>query len=431
MRAAGIVAVCCGFVAAASANGRAPRTDGIALDPRDPHAIYIATTFGLLVGRDGDARALGWICEDNLGYRGAWNPRYAVAPGGAIFATTVTGLRVSRDGGCDFATAAQGTPLGDAWLEALDLGPTGEVWVGTAIGGQPNEVYASRDGGAAFRAVGLESPTLFWKSVKVAPSNFARVYAAGYGVAPPRAYVKTTSDDGGTWADIPLAGVQLGAPPLVTIAAIDPRAPDAVLAISVGAADDRAGDRLYRTTSGGRDGWREVLATAQPIRGVAFAGARDVYVVTGAQAGVGGASYRSSDGGATFAELTSAPKLACIAVAADGALLGCAGDAIVRSRDGGATWTTAWRIGELGGPLACPAGTAEHDQCEIADWPAVKSELGATGSARLSVPIEKKSDCDAGGGSGGVFVALCLLTRVLLRRARASSGSAARARARA
>jgi len=40
----------------AGANGRPPLTNGIHFKPGDPHSLYVATTFGLLVSHDEAAR---------------------------------------------------------------------------------------------------------------------------------------------------------------------------------------------------------------------------------------------------------------------------------------------------------------------------------------------------------------------------------------
>src|SRR5262249_38658504 len=99
----------------ADANGRAPVTNGIWFHPTDPHALYVRSTFGLLISHD-DGCTFDWICEDNIGYGGVFDPKYAIGGDGAIFAATEHGLRVSRDGGCSFSTA---TP--DEYVDALDL----------------------------------------------------------------------------------------------------------------------------------------------------------------------------------------------------------------------------------------------------------------------------------------------------------------------
>ena len=95
--------------AVALADGRAPLTNGVHFQPGDDRSIYVATTFGLLISHD-DGCSFRWVCEQNIGYAGTFDPRYRIASDGAIFATTFTGLRVSRDGGCSFTTATSEAP---------------------------------------------------------------------------------------------------------------------------------------------------------------------------------------------------------------------------------------------------------------------------------------------------------------------------------
>ena len=391
----------------AYANGRPPLTNGVHFRPNDPHSLYIATTFGLLISHD-DGCTMHWVCESNIGFGGAWDPKYAVAADGTIFATTFTGLRVSRDGGCSFATATSELPPGaanriaDIWIDALDIGPTGDVWVGSATSGQPNNIYVSGDNGISFRPAGLLSQTRFWKSVKVAPTNKSRVYVSGYELAPPAAHVFHSDDGGSTWIPSPLANVQYGqsgSTPITLIAAVDPSNPDIAYLISQGAAG--SGDRLYRTTDAGVN-WTEVLSTAGPIRDVVIADANTVYATTLMQSGttfIGGTSYRSTNGGASFAIIASAPQLACLGIAPGGDLIGCAANwqpdfaAVVRSRDAAATFSKVWRFVEMAGPLQCPAGTPEEDTCNQAMWESVKTQFGATGpTCGANVPPDGTQD---------------------------------------
>ena len=97
--------------AIANANGRPPMTNGVHFKPGDNHAIYVASTFGLLVSPDGCH--FYWVCENNLGYGGEFDPAYAVTPTGAILASTFHGLRVSHDGGCSFVTTTAQLPPSD------------------------------------------------------------------------------------------------------------------------------------------------------------------------------------------------------------------------------------------------------------------------------------------------------------------------------
>ena len=135
----------------AAANGRNPHTVGIYVEPDDPQAIYVSTTFGLVKSSDGGC-TFDWMCEQSIGYGGTWDPHYAVGTDGTIFATTFEGLRISRDGGCTFETAA-GTQ--DLWIDALTIGPTGQIWIGTAETAGTNDVLVSNNNGMTFEPRGL------------------------------------------------------------------------------------------------------------------------------------------------------------------------------------------------------------------------------------------------------------------------------------
>jgi len=440
---------------AALANGRAPVTNGVHFVPGDSHSVYVAATFGLLVSHD-DGCSFRWICEQTIGYGGTFDPRYRIAADGAIFATTFTGLRVSRDGGCSFTTATADRPLddpgriADKWIDAIDIGPTGEVWVATADGGKPNNVFRSTDNGATFAPRGMLSQAIWWNSLAIAPSRALRVYATGYQVAgaradggqmPPTAHVEITDDGGDTWTESPLAGVRFGTTPRVYAVGVDRANPDVVLLASTGA-NRPGGDRLYRSRDGGAT-WAEVLATPGPILDVAIEPAGDVLV-----AATGGA-FQSADGGATFHAMANAPQLACVGRRDDGTIFGCGtnwepDNAAVATTTDGATWTKRFQFVELAGPLDCPAGTLEQSTC-AGLWPSVQQQFGVTGPPAVcpGAPVipdatppalpdaappgkaASRGACDAGATTAGQLGALALLggicATLLLRRRREAS----------
>jgi len=443
MRALAVVAAML-WPAVALANGRPPLTNGVHFQPGDNHSLYVATTFGLLVSHD-DGCSFRWICEQNVGYGGTFDPKYRIAADGTIFATTYTGLRVSRDGGCAFTTATADQPanapgrIADTWIDAIDIGPSGEVWVATADGTKPNNIYRSTDNGLSFAPAGMLSQAIWWKSIAIAPSRAQRIYASGYQVAgaladggqmPPTAHFEITDDDGAHWTESPLAGVSVGSTPLVYAAGVDHGNPDVVFMSSVGA-NPPTGDRLYRSADGGMT-WSEVLATTQPILDVTIEQAGTVLVAT-----LGGGSFQSSPSGTTFAPMTSSPQLACVGQRGDGAVYGCGANwdpdnkAIAKSTDG-TTWSKVFLFVELAGPVDCPAGTPELDTCG-GQWPAVQQQFGATrptacnaepASDDTPVPPKKVGGCcDAGGASLGQLgqlglFALACGARTLRRRRR-------------
>jgi len=413
-------------------NGRPPLTNGIFFRPGDPHSLYLRTTFGLLISHD-DGCTFDWVCEQNIGYGGQFDPKDAIATDGRIFATTFTGLRVSHDGGCSFQNTGPAI-----WIDAIDIGPTGEVWTGTAESGQPNDVYSSTDNGATFTSRGMQSPSIWWKSVKVAPTNPQRVYIGGYQVAgmaadggqmSPTAHVLRSDDDGAHWTPSPLTGVTYGSTPIVIIGAVDPRNQDIVYLESL-SANPPTGDLLYRSSDGGMT-WTQVLATTDPIRDVIVRDAQTVLVATQL-----GGSFQSTNAGVSFSAMNAPPQLECLGQRSDGTLLGCGANwqpdfmALAKSADGGQTWQKVWRFVELHGPLSCPDGTAEHDMCDLGLWPNLQSQFGSTGPtcgafqtdaapAGDPAPTKKKSGCDAGAGAPvSALVAFTIVALVLLLRRR-------------
>jgi hypothetical protein len=417
----------------AVANGRNPHTVAIHMRPGDPQTLYVSTTFGLVISKD-EGCTFDWVCEQNIGYGGTWDPHYAVAADGAIFATTFEGLRVSRDGGCSFTTAAGTDGL---WIDALAIGPTGEVWLGTAETGGVNDVLRSVDGGVTFQSRGMASAEAWWKSVAVAPSDARRVYITGYKVAgTPTGYFYRSDDGGAQWTPSALAGVAFGPTPVLRVRAVDPASPDVVYMTSEGATSP--GDRLYRSADGGAT-WTEVLVSGATVQDVVIRDAQTVLVATqlrGTTALVGGPTYVSRDGGQTFGELEGAPRLACLTQTPAGTLLGCGANwepdfkAIARSTDGGATWDKLWRFVEMNGALTCPAGTVQRDTCDVMLWdcPAcgtdLKRQFGASGPAcgpgASDAPVPRKNGggcCDAGAPARGMWLMLAVAW-FLRRRAR-------------
>jgi MYXO-CTERM domain-containing protein len=427
---AAALALALGTAHVAHSNGRYPTSMSVAFRPGDRDAIYLATTFGLLIGgADGRFR---WVCEANLGYEGRFDPKYRIAADGTIYLSTYKGLRLSKDGGCTFTTATAELPAADPsylanrWIEAVDVAANGDVWIATADAGQENEVWRSTDGAARFTPTGNRSSQIWWKSLVVAPSDPTRVYVTGYqvsqqlddaGLVPASVHLRVTRDAGGSWDQLPLTGVTLGASPLVFVDAVAPDDPDLVFLHS-----DRAGspsrDRLYRSADGGLT-FTEVLATTDAIRAVVIRGA-EVLVAT-KEDGL----YRSSDRGQTFAPVANSPQANCLGDRGD-ALFACGANwepdlfALGRSSDA-AGWTKVFRFSEMVGPLACPVGTVQHDRCEVQEWPMVREQFGIPAPIDAGIDPPKPAPagcCQSGGGSGPLGLGLAAFTFAWLRRRR-------------
>ena len=426
-----------GVAAPALANGRPPSSVSV-VSRADGRELLISTTFGVLLSKDGGC-SFHWLCEQSIGFGGTFDPKYAIGADGTLYATTFEGLRISRDGGCTFTTATEGKPPSDPgaldgiWVDAIDLAPGGDVWIATAESGRYNDVYRSRDAGRTFSPMGLHSAAIWWKSVKLAPSAPSRIYVTGYqvaGTAPgggqvsPTAHLRRSDDGGTTWQAMPLGQVAVAATPIVHVMAIDPASADTLYLRSTAAAPP-SGDRLYRSTDGGAS-FTEVLAAPEAITAVVV---RDRAVL--AAVGMAGL-YQSLDGGRTFSPVERSPHLACLTPSPDGGLLGCGTNwdpdffAVGRSPDGH-SWQKLFRFADMAGPLACPAGTAQRETCELSLWPSMREQFGATGPGATcpdevpdapAPPRPRAAGCCDGGGGGALGASGLLALGVLGARVR-------------
>ncbi len=425
------------FAGVAHANGRPPLTNGIFFKPGDPHSLYLRTTFGLQISHD-DGCTFNWVCEDDVGYGGNFDPRYQIAADGSIFANTLNGLRVSRDGGCSFTTTGPGI-----YVQALDLASNGEVWIGTVQTGATNDVLRSVDNGMTFQSVGLASPVAFYTSLRVAPSDPKRVYvtsnqyagmASDAGQTPPEMHFLRSDNSGGMWTTEPLSGVVGAATPELLVAAVDPNNPDVLFIVSIGA-NQGIGDRLYRSDDGGAT-FTDVLETTSMIRDVVVVDATHVIVQTAivseaTMSESGGPAYLSTNGGMAFTPMSNVPQLDCLGLAPDGSLIGCGANwgpdfmAVAKSTDIGGTWSKVWRFVNMAGPLTCSTGTAEQDTCST-QWSGIQMQFAPTGPGcnqpDAGTMMPKKSGggcCDAGGGAPiGLAWAAALALWLGRRRAR-------------
>src|SRR6185503_20752105 len=94
------------FASDAAAHGRDPMAVRIQFRPGHPMDIIAGSTIGLLTSHDGGA-TWRWTCEEAIHYQDPFDPDYAYAGGGAIFAQAFTGLGVDRDT-CKFEPTALG-----------------------------------------------------------------------------------------------------------------------------------------------------------------------------------------------------------------------------------------------------------------------------------------------------------------------------------
>jgi len=426
MRRLVVLAAVLALPSAALANGRFPETKSVAFRPGHPAEITLGSTVGLLLSHD-DGKHFFWICDQAIfgDNNNSFDPDYKVAADGTLYANTQGGLRISRDGGCTYELAAVEPSLThQKWVDAEDLGPSGELWIAQAENGMTNEVFKSTDGGHEFTPVGLMSKIIWWKSVKIARSDPQRVYVTGYqvtqvaddgGAISPTVHVKRTSDGGTKWEAMPIGDFTLASNPMVIVNAVSPKDPNLLFASSIGA--NPPGDKLYRSGDGGMT-WTSVLDTKRPVKVVTFLADDSVLV------GTIETSYRSSDGGKTFDALTGAPQIQCAAQREDGQLFACGANwdpdfsALGVATSAAGPWTKVFRFVDMTAPLSCPAGTVQKDVCDLQLWQAVKEQYGIKdpdGPPAPDAPVVTKKPsgcCDSSGSDAESAIVLALAVGV-------------------
>lgn len=426
---------------AAHANGRFPASTSLTLRPGSSDDLYLGVTFGLLISHDG-GDTFRWLCEEALGFGGVFDPKYRVAEDGTIYATNFKGLRVSHDQGCTFTFATIGDG-GEKWVDAIDIAPNGDVWIGTADGGKVNDVYRSTDGGATFVSMGLASSQIWYKSLVVSRDQSA-AYVSGYQVTsvdpnctnpdpsqcpslPPRVRLYQATNLQATapaWTELPISGIPFANAPLFYFDAVHPADAQTVYGRSVGA--NGGGDVLMRSTDAGAT-WSELLAWHEPIRALSIARSGEIAI------GTFSSGLYVADDGVHFEAVANSPSAACLDRAADGSLLACGANwepdffALGAKTPSDVAWRRLVRFSEITGPVHCPTGTVAHDTCEIERWPGLREQFGigpspdAPPDAPTTPPTSQAGKgCCQGSPAAPVAAEISAVLLVLLRRRRPS-----------
>ena len=433
----------------AHANGRLPATSSIAFRQGNDNDIVAGLTFGLIVSHDG-GRTWAWMCDDAIGINnGPYDPVYAYASSGTVFATTLAGLAVMRDG-CTFAS----TPEGKAFVSTNALG-SNAFYFGAAQTADMNhsvpadfQIYRSTDDGMTFPSPSAAaSPTdtnVWWQTIVVAPSDPKIVYLSGYRFLPDagsagktvRDYLLFRSDDAGAhWTSLlPSAQLTLASNSVIHVVGVSPEKPNHVY-LRIQLIDDLTHDALYVSDDSGAH-WTEIHRQADRfvgfvVRHALNGGGKHDLVTATANFG----TEVSHDDGMTWTTAAGAPHVSCLAENAAGELWACTqnyGVGITQSDDAGimkttdlTAWTKVLRYQDLTEAVSCPIGTPQHDSCANM-WCAVCAQLGCTPSASYACPVltdapppKKSGGCETGAGAGGLLaLALSVATLVLRPRHR-------------
>jgi hypothetical protein len=430
----------------ASANGRPPATASITFRQGQESDIGVGLTFGFVISHDG-GKTWAWTCEDAIGYKGMYDPRYAFSSSGALFATTFDGLKAERDS-CTFGA----TSAGKTFASTNALGPDHAFYYAAAQAADAAHgiaadfnIYKSIDDGMTFPAAAVGTPAAavsWWQSLAVAPSNAQRLYLSGYAFMPGPGGVGTVkqqllyrSDNAGKlWTALPTTAFTVAPNSVIDIAGIAKDNADH-LYVRVELYDNTQSDAIWRSVDAGLT-WTQINTKATSIGAFAVRaalngqGKHDLIVGTQTL----GAEI-SHDDGQTWTALASAPHLNCLVENAAGELWACTenygfgdvlsdGAGVMKTTDL-TTWTKVLRYQDLREAVTCAAGTIQQDTC-AAMWCAVCAQLGCTPSASYSCPdatdapvppSDKGGCCDSGAGGAGAL-ALGLSVGMVLRRPR-------------
>ena len=449
--AAGLVsaAILVGAAPEAEANGRAPGTSSIHFRRGHDADIVAGMTFGVILTHDHGV-TWHWMCEDAVGYGGTYDPDYVYSASGSVFATTFDGLRVMRDG-CTFGLVDEAVNF----FSEVSEDSSGKLFFAaaqTASGTNPgnSSIYSSTDDGVTLSPpVSPGMPGDWWSSLEVAPSNPQRIYATGYRFAQGAKVIFSfrSTDGGATYQPMPTTGLTLMPNSKLEIAGISATNPDLVYAHVV-LEDNAITDALYRSMDGGQS-WTRILGKP---------GSLAVLVRSNGDLIAGIPSerlQRSTDQGVTWTPLAGAPHSTCVVESAAHEVWACSqeltsqtapgdGFTIMKSTDNLASWSGVLKFADIQAPVACDAGTIQHDTCDrnpnhFLGWCGLCAQLGCTPAADygcpgaavdappgVDAPIIVGTDSGTGGGTGccdtgasgsagalvlGAGVALVLATR--------------------
>lgn len=371
----------------AHANGRPPASSSIHFRAGHPNDLVVGMTWGVLVSHDGGA-TYQWMCEDAVGYGGAYDPDYEYLADGTLLATTFNGLVANRDG-CTFERTPlandPANPADQKFISAITADRNGVVYAADAGAQGMGRVHKSTDGGRTFptsTVVGQNAD--WWTSIEVSPVDPQRIYLAGYRLAAgqPRQLLLYRSNNGGaTFSQLPVTAFTVSDQSAIEIAALSPTNAN-VLFARVTFATGSIGDVFYRSADAGAT-WTKVLELGDGAPGFVYRSANNVYLATQS----GGAAYRSTDDGLTFTLVNKGLRARCATLGPDGAIWLCGHNfapddmAIATTTDAGETFTKRYLFAETAKPVACAAGTAQFDKCQLTVWCGMKDQLGITSDA--------------------------------------------------
>lgn len=370
----------CLVATGAAAHGTFPQALSVNFRPGAPNDVLIGTNFGAVVSRDNGA---SWrsICEEGVGSGNGLRPAWFLSPSGSTFAGSYRGLFISRGDGCTWQSHPDFEMTGASDIQ----GQGGTLLATSQLYNVENRIMRSTDDGVTWLPTPVKSTTLFYSTVRFAPSNKDRAYAAAWWFQPNTSIILRSDDNGQTFTSKDLS-TALPAAGAFYVLAVHPQKPEVVYATVFKDTEPRSAWLLKSIDSG--ETFATVITTTEVFGSVAFAANPSIVY-----AAAGNVLYRSTDEGQSFTPLLVPQKNACVATRGEG-LYSCGLQELdgfaVGQGDGGA-FRPLLRWGQISGPITCPAGTSVQALCEPL-WPVVKATF----------PLEPDGGIPDAGTDGGV-----------------------------
>lgn len=363
---------------AAHADGAFPNSETILTPAERPHDFLLVTNFGLIRSAD-DGATWSWSCEQDANMYGLFY-QWAPPPSNRLFAVANDTLVYSDDLSCGWSTAGgmlPGASLSDIFVDPSD----GQHVLALGYANSTYSLFESRDGGTTFDtrlydAAAGESLV----GVEIARSDPQTIYLA---IAEPDAHPRLArSTDGGASFTVNDLSTSLG-PGEILIIAVDPQNPARVFLRQLATANQV----LAITADGG------VTATAPltfdgKLGAFARLASGTLLCAGTIQSATVPATFRSTDGGASFQMLAGQPTINGLSERAG--LVYAATDnfadgyALGTSADEGTTWQPLLTYAGVQGIAPCLATTCAST-CEmlagLSVWPEAICSAGSAGGA--------------------------------------------------
>jgi len=365
----------------AAANGRFPFANHLVVDPSDDKHLVVRTTYGIVQSFDAGA-SWKWLCEQSVGYGGAFDPAIAVTGTGRGLVGLFDGLTTTTDRGCTYVLAKDAVVTKQFMIDfvvqpttptrALALTSTGSA------DGFHVVVAESNDGGGTWAQLGVDLPKDFnSETLEIAASRPDRIYLSGVFGEPRQGVIEKTDDGGKTWERLAF-DLKGGLAPY--LAAVDPKDPDVVYVRLDGNATEGQGDSLWVSRDGAKT-WAQLGQAKADMLGfalspdgskIAFGGPSDGIWLTST---VTPSPTKVSSVGARCLTWSAAGLYACGNEYPDGFTVGL-------SKDEGKTFQALNHLAVLS-PLQCASTTTTGELCGK-EWPKVQATIGVDDDAGVT-----------------------------------------------